>query len=184
MYYNRRKQIIKSGIIITFILMVAVIATHHIYYKFKNERNVLYNSESLDIIFHEKSGDKVTLTKVTPVTDSVGLSSKEYNFTVKNNLDTKVNYSIKLLDDKKSVIVDECGEYLMPKDIIKVSIKEEKNSDKIYILNELDNGTLKKDSIKGHGEKNYTIRVWVGTNTLTTGTNLHYHGKIKVEEEK
>ena len=84
----------------------------------------------------------------------------------------------------KSVIVDECGEYLMPKDIIKVSIKEEKNSDKIYTLNGLDNGTLKKDSIKGHGEKNYTIRVWVGTNTLTTGTNLHYHGKIKVEEEK
>lgn len=184
MYYNRRKQIIKSGIIITFILAVAVISTHHIYYKFKSERDVLYNSGSLDIIFHEKSGDKVTLTRLTPVTDSVGLSSKEYNFTIKNNINNKITYNIKLSDDKKSILADECGEYLIPKDIIKISIKEEKNKDKIYILSNLEENILKTDSLKGLEEKTYTIRVWAGSNTLTTGSNLHYHGKIKVEEEK
>lgn len=62
-YYNRKKAIIKSGLIIGFILAIAVFATYHIYYKFEGERNVDYKSKTLDITFHQKTGNKVTLTK-------------------------------------------------------------------------------------------------------------------------
>ncbi len=69
MTYNLKKALIRDVVLLTIIFIIAIVTTHHIYYKFKKERNVNYNSPSLDVVFHEKSGDKVTITKVTPVTE-------------------------------------------------------------------------------------------------------------------
>ena len=77
----RKREIIKNTIFIIFILILAVIPTHYIYYKFQGNRNIDFSSESLDVVYHESTGDKLTISKVTPVTDSVGLSSsKAYIF--------------------------------------------------------------------------------------------------------
>ena len=156
-YY--KKMIIKNVIIFALILLFAVFATYKIYYKFRKERTVDYNSSSLEITFHEESGDQVTLTKVIPVTDSVGLSSKSYTFTVKNNLTIPVNYKIKLVDDVEVVADDNCGEKQIPREVIKVSLKDGK-SNKVYDLNALEDSTLKTTKIKALGEKDYTIRIW------------------------
>ena len=183
MYYNYRKQRIKSALIICFILALAIFATHHIYYKFQNERSIDYSSESLDITFHEETGDKVTLTRVTPVTDAVGLASQAYTFTIKNNMTIPVDYTIKLVDDLELVFEDDCGEYQMPKELIRVAIKGEKETE-IYNLNELQEGVLKKTKIKPLGEKEYSVRLWTTKETaLQSGSVRHYHGKIQIVEE-
>ena len=102
MYKNYKKEIIKNVIIFVLIILLAIFATYKIYYKFQNERKVDYNSESLEVIFHEDKGDNVTLYKITPVTDGVGLSSESYEFTVKNNLTKPVNFfSFFLFKNKK-----------------------------------------------------------------------------------
>ena len=54
MYYDAKKERIKNIIFITIILLVAVFSTHHIYYKFKEEHTIDYNSENLDVLFHDK----------------------------------------------------------------------------------------------------------------------------------
>ena len=184
MYYNYRKERLKSALIICFILAIAIFATHHIYYKFQNERNTDYSSESLDITFHEETGDKVALTRVTPVTDAVGLSSQSYTFTIKNNMTIPVDYTIKLVDDLEMVFEDNCGEIEMPKDIIRVAIKSEEKTE-IYTLSELEDGVLEKDKIKPLDEEEYTIRVWTTQNTtLQAGNTRHYHGKIQIVEDE
>ncbi len=184
MYYNYRKERLKSALIICFILAIAIFATHHIYYKFQNERNTDYSSESLDITFHEETGDKVTLTRVTPVTDAVGLSSQSYTFTIKNNMTIPVDYTIKLVDDLEMVFEDNCGEIEMPKDIIRVAIKSEEKTE-IYTLSELEDGVLETDKIKPLDEEEYTIRVWTTQNTtLQAGSTRHYHGKIQIVEDE
>jgi len=183
-YYNRKKEIIKNGLIIGFILAIAIFATYHIYYKFEGERNIDYKSQNLDITFHQKTGNKITLTKVTPVTDAVGLSSKEYNFTITNNKEATSKYKIKIVDDKTTILNDECMEYLIPKDIIKLSIKENNNEDKIYILKDLNDEIVVNGKIKSNESKEYTVRVWTGNNTLPNGSDLHYHGIITIEEGK
>ena len=184
MYYNYRKERIKSALIICFILAIAIFATHHIYYKFQNERNTDYSSESLDITFHEETGDKVTLTRVTPVTDAVGLSSQSYTFTIKNNMTIPVDYTIKLVDDLEMVFEDNCGEIEMHKDIIRVAIKSEEKTE-IYTLSELEDGVLETDKIKPLDEEEYTIRVWTTQNTtLQAGSTRHYHGKIQIVEDE
>ena len=184
MYYNYRKERLKSAIIICIILAIAIFATHHIYYKFQNERNTDYSSESLDITFHEETGDKVALTRVTPVTDAVGLSSQSYTFTIKNNMTIPVDYTIKLVDDLEMVFEDNCGEIEMPKDIIRVAIKSEEKTE-IYTLSELEDGVLETDKIKPLDEEEYTIRVWTTQNTtLQAGSTRHYHGKIQIVEDE
>ena len=76
--YNPKKEVMKNVIYIGIILLIAIISTYKIYYKFQDDRNVNFNSDSFVITFHEKTGDKVNITKVTPVTDSVGLSSNSF----------------------------------------------------------------------------------------------------------
>lgn len=184
MYYNYKKQRIKSVVIICFILGLAVFATHHIYYKFQKERNTDYSSESLDITFHEETGDKVTLTRVTPVTDAVGLASQSYTFTIKNNMTVPVDYTVKLTDDLEMVFEDDCSGYQMPKEMIKVAIKNDKKTT-IYYLTELNEGIIAQTKIKPLAEEEYTVRIWVAKDTtLQSGAVRHYHGKLQIVENE
>lgn len=185
MYYNRKKEIIKNVVLTSLILLLALVSTNFIYFKYKDERNVDYNSESLDIVFHEKTGAHITIDKVTPVTDSVGLSSKAYTFSVKNNLTEPVNYRIVLSDDIEKIIEDKCEEYQIGKDFIKVSVKEEGKENKIYTLSELEEGLLLDTKIKALEQNDYSVRFWIDKDiTIPNGSNLHYHGMIKIKEYK
>ena len=94
-----------------------------------------------------------------------------------------VDYTIKLVDDLELVFEDDCGEYQMPKELIRVAIKGEKETE-IYNLNELQEGVLKKTKIKPLGEKEYSVRLWTTKETaLQSGSVRHYHGKIQIVEE-
>ena len=182
--YNPKKEVMKNVIYIGIILLIAIISTYKIYYKFQDDRNVNFNSDSFVITFHEKTGDKVNITKVTPVTDSVGLSSNSYSFSIKNNLTEKAHFEVRLVDDLESVTDDNCIDKLISKENIKVSIKNGKKENKIYNLNELEDGVLLSDRISALEEREISVRVWVDKNSsLPIGSDMHYHGTIKVLED-
>ena len=182
--YNPKKEVMKNVIYIGIILLIAIISTYKIYYKFQDDRNVNFNSDSFFITFHEKTGDKVNITKVTPVTDSVGLSSNSYSFSIKNNLTEKAHFEVRLVDDLESVTDDNCIDKLISKENIKVSIKNGKKDNKIYNLNELEDGVLLSDKISALEEREISVRVWVDKNSsLPIGSDMHYHGTIKVLED-
>ena len=182
--YNPKKEVMKNVIYIGIILLIAIISTYKIYYKFQDDRNVNFNSDSFVITFHEKTGDKVNITKVTPVTDSVGLSSNSYSFSIKNNLTEKAHFEVRLVDDLESVTDDNCIDKLISKENIKVSIKNGKKDNKIYNLNELEDGGLLSDKIFALEEREISVRVWVDKNSsLPIGSEMHYHGTIKVLED-
>ena len=182
--YNLKKEVMKNVIYIGIILLIAIISTYKIYYKFQDDRNVNFNSDSFVITFHEKTGDKVNITKVTPVTDSVGLSSNSYSFSIKNNLTEKAHFEVRLVDDLESVTDDNCIDKLISKENIKVSIKNGKKDNKIYNLNELEDGVLLSDKISALEEREISVRVWVDKNSsLPIGSDMHYHGTIKVLED-
>ena len=182
--YNPKKEVMKNVIYIGIILLIAIISTYKIYYKFQDDRNVNFNSDSFVITFHEKTGDKVNITKVTPVTDSVGLSSNSYSFSIKNDLTEKAHFEVRLVDDLESVTDDNCIDKLISKENIKVSIKNGKKDNKIYNLNELEDGVLLSDKISALEEREISVRVWVDKNSsLPIGSDMHYHGTIKVLED-
>ena len=185
MYYNRKKYILKNVIIITFILLVAIIATHAIYEKFTKERETDYSSESLDIVFHDVAGANVDITKPTLVNDAIGLSSKAYTLTIKNNLTEPVKYKLKLVDNAEKIILDDCAELQIPKELIRVSVKEDSSKNNIYTLSELIDNNLDLGEIDALAEKNYSIRIWLtNTSEVNISKNLHYHGIIQVIENE
>ena len=185
MYYNRKKYILKNVIIIAFILLVAIIATHAIYDKFTKERETDYSSESLDIVFHDVAGANIDITKPTLVNDAIGLSSKAYTLTIKNNLTEPVKYQLKLVDNAEKIILDDCAELQIPKELIRVSVKEDSSKNNIYTLSELIDNNLDLGEIDALAEKNYSIRIWVtNTSEVNISKNLHYHGIIQVIENE
>ena len=182
--YNRKKEIIKNIVIISVILFIAVFSTYYIYEKFNNDDVIDYSSESLDIVFHEDEGEELNITKITPLTDSVGLSSKAHTITITNNLTESVKYKIKVLDNNDKILAQICEGITIPKDEIKVSIKEENEETKIYKLSEIEEtGILISTKAKALEEKKFTIKIWVSNETtLPSGSIHHYHGLIQVIE--
>ncbi len=196
---NQKKEWIRNGIYIFFILLLAIISTHYIYYHFQEDRNIDFNSESLDVIYRESTGNKIALTKIIPVTDSVGLSSKAYVITIKNNLTEKVDYKIVLEDDPEYIELEEVKEdeeeeevedvekksHWIPKEDMKISIKNGKLGNKIYQFDELEDGLLLEDTLNALEERNITIRLWIKQDsTLNSKEDLYYHGIMNVIEKE
>lgn len=175
----RKKEIV----MITLILLFALVTTHYIYYKFKDSRNLDYNTPTIDVTFHEKDRDKINLTKIIPVSDSVGLASSAYKFTIKNNTNKSVSYSINIVDNTKKIEKDNCSSYQIPDNIIKFSIHKEGEKNNIYTLGNLVDGKVLTRIIKANQKEEYTMRVWITQNNFQTGTKLHYHGIIQVKDE-
>ena len=174
----RKKEIV----VIIFILAFALIATYKIYYTFKDSRNVDYNTSTIDVTFHEKTGAEVNILKLTPVRDSVGLSSKAYTFTIKNNTNSSLKYSINIDDNEMKVKDDDCLEYQIPHNLIKFSIHKNGEQNRIYTLSDLVNGEVLTRIIKANQQEEYTMRFWISGDSLQTGAGLHYHGLIKVND--
>lgn len=174
----RKKEIV----VIIFILAFALIATNRIYYKFKDSNNVDYNTATIDTTFHEKTGAEVNITKVTPMTDSLGLASRAYTFTIKNNTNASLKYSISIEDNELKIDEDECEDMKIPHNLIKFAIHKKGEKNNIYTLSNLVNGEVLTRIIKANQQEEYTMRFWVTKDALLTGTKLHYHGIIKVTD--
>ena len=183
MYYNHKKELIKNIIAMTFILSIAVISTYIIYNEFDHSEIVDYSSESLDITFKEELGDEIDITNVSPVTDSVGLSSKAHTITIKNNLTEKTTFVIKVADNLNKIIEDDCYEYQIPKEDIKISIRYSSGQTEIYKLSEIDDEVLVIGKLNPLEKEKYIIRTWISSeSSLPMGSDLHYHGLVEVEE--
>lgn len=174
----------KEVLIIIFILLFAVITTKYIYNKFDGSNNVDYNTDTLDVTFHEESGAEINILKVTPVTDSVGLSSKAYKFTIKNNTNSSIKYSINLKQNDELIKNDNCIDSQIPTNLVRFSIHKENEKNNIYTVSDLINGHILSRIIKANKSEEYTMRFWtVNNNTIPTGAKLHYHASIDVVDE-
>ncbi len=179
----RNKMLFKSLVFIFLILLIACFSTYKIYYKFESTRDKISSSPDLTVTYHGKQGENVKITKVTPVTDAVGLSSNAYKVTIKNNTGTKVKYKVVLKEDKEAYQKDLCSDNKIPDNIIKVGIHTSGEVSKIYNLDDLENNVLDIGTVAPQSEENYTIRVWISKSALVfDDNNMHYHGIISVEE--
>ena len=175
-----KRELIKNGFIVGIIVLFACIATHTIYYRFHEKSSVDYSSKSLEVVFHEEDGNKITLDKAVPLTDNLGLASNSYTFTVTNNLTEDVPIKIKLVKDKIAYEEDKCKE--IPEKFLKVSIKENGKKNVMHLVTELEDEVVLNTNIKALKQNNYTVRIWTTQDFDSTDNNLHYHGELQVVE--
>ncbi len=173
------KEIIKNTFYVGIILLFASISTYLIYNKFQNTRDVDFSSKSLDVVYHD-SGNKISINKIVPMTDSVGLSSNAYNLSIKNNLTIPVKYIVKIVEDEDFIINND---KVVPREDIRVSIKVNKSNNEIYNLSDLENGVLLDTEIGALEKNDLSIRLWINKDSNISNTNdMKYQAIIKVVE--
>ena len=177
-----RKQMMKSAMIIVFLFLFAIGSTYFIYNQFKDERDAKVNSSHLEVTFHEKTKDKISLLQFYPVSDAVGLSSRAYTFTVQNQTDYPISYQIELIDDEQAQEKDQCGTDLIPKELLKLSVRKDHEVADAVLLSDFPNHILRKDYLEAHQKEDYTIRIWAVNSSFVLNSTAHYHGIIKVTE--
>ncbi len=184
MLYKKQlqQQRIKSAIVIAFLLCFALVATYFIYDTFKDARDAKVNSPNLEVTFHEATKDSITLLKFHPVSDSIGLSSQAYTFTVKNQRNHQVSYKIELVDDLEEQERCGCQDNLIPKELLKLSVRKDHQVADAVLLSEYQDHILRADSLDANQEENYTIRIWAVNSNFVVNSSAHYHGRIKVTE--
>ncbi len=180
-YY--RRHMIKSAIIIIFLLAFAIVSTYLIYHNFSNARERDIDTGEMEVVFHGKEGNKINLTRFTPVSDAVGLSSTEYSFTVKNNTDSSVRYKIVLEENTKRMSKDDCINSTIPKELLKLSLRVDHQTPTAMILSEYQDNVLYEDTLEADSEEEYSIRLWAINSDFVIDRNSHYHAIIKVIEE-
>lgn len=184
MYNNYyRKQQIKSIIIITFLLLFAILSTYFIYNKFSKSRQIDIDTGEMEVVFHEKDGNLINIDKFTPVTDSVGLSSKEYSFTINNKTSNAVRYKIVLEPNYTNCIDYNCINSTIPYELLKLSLRKNSNTPTAGILSEYPNNVIHEDKIDAFSEIDYSIRMWPINSNFLVDKNSNFSATIKVIEE-
>ena len=180
-YY--RRHMIKSTIIIIFLFAFAIISTYLIYQSFASERERDIDTGEMEVVFHSKEGNKINLTRFTPVSDAVGLSSTEYDFTVKNSTANSVNYKIVLEPNTNRINKDNCINKIIPSELLKLSLRVDHQAPTAKILSEYLDNVLYEDTLEANSEEDYSIRLWAINSDFVIDRDSHYHGVIKVIEE-
>lgn len=180
-YY--RRHMIKSAIIIIFLFSFAIVSTYLIYNNFSSKREHDVDTGEMEVVFHSKEGNKINLTRFTPVSDAVGLSSTEYSFTVKNSTANSVNYKIVLEPNTNRINSDECFTKTIPSELLKLSLRVDHQTPVAKILSEYQNNVLYEDTLEADSEEDYSIRLWAINSDFVIDRDSHYHAVIKVIEE-
>ena len=181
--FNYRKYMIKSIIIITFLLSFAIVSTYLIYNNFSKQREKDIDTGKMEVVFHSQAGNKINLTRFNPVTDAVGLSSDSFDFTVRNGTDKEVSYKIVLEDNTKRIERDGCSINRIPNELLKLSFRVDHEAPNALILSEYPNNVLYEDTLEAHSEEDYSIRIWAVNSDFVIDRNSHFHSIIKVIEE-
>lgn len=180
-YY--RRHMIKSAIIIIFLFSFAIVSTYLIYNNFSSKREHDIDTGEMEVVFHGKEGNKINLTKFTPVSDAVGLSSTEYSFTVKNSTANSVSYKIVLESNTNRINSDECFTKTIPSELLKLSLRVDHQTPVAKILSEYQDNVLYEDTLEADSEEDYSIRLWAINSDFVIDRDSHYHAIIKVIEE-
>ena len=180
-YY--RRHMIKSAIIIIFLFAFAIVSTYLIYNNFSSKREHDVDTGEMEVVFHSKEGNKINLTRFTPVSDAVGLSSTEYSFTVKNSTANSVSYKIVLEPNTNRINSDECFTKTIPSELLKLSLRVDHQTPVAKILSEYQDNVLYEDTLEADSEEDYSIRLWAINSDFVIDRDSHYHAIIKVIEE-
>ena len=164
----------KKIIIVIVILAVALIgfslvnSTYSLFYHEETASNTESYSTGLLSIVASSKGETISLNNTLPISDTDGINTTPYTFTIKNigNLDYKFN--VKLLSTSSS-------DTTVDPQYIKIKID---NGD-VTTLSSLTNSIIKSDITLAAGESiDISIRVWLSIDTPNSQIGKVFNSKI------
>ena len=182
---NKRK-IILTSIIVMLLITLVVAGTYALWQVTKSQSGVnTLTSSCLDINFSD-NGDGIALNNTFPTPDSEGIKGSGYQFTVTNNCNNEISYSVNLealtnstntnyIDESniKIALDNKVGRALTKYETVNVKKEANARFDKELYVGVL--GTSDNDKSKTH-----SIKMWMDENTPMTEQNKVFDSKVVV----
>ena len=180
---NMKKISLLLGIIV--LLLVLVVGSTYAFWKYtveEKEQNVI-GTDCLSISLIDES-EAITLEKAYPLSDQAGMQTKPYTFTVKNNCDSLIDYSVRLealeikdrMDSHNIAVSIDGEEIKVLSDFSSVSPIYDREDYKAVESHVLVNGFL-----DGHEQKGHVLRVWIDESAGNDSQNKTFLSKVVVE---
>lgn len=126
----------------------------------------------------ENLGNVIDLTPLQPMSDFEGEKTKTYQVKIKNTVNKKQTFQIKLMRDVAMVHEDGCNKKQLPYQYLHYKIGDgevqmvdfSKRSPILYT-----------DSLAAHEKRTIKVRIWVVDTLPKEYLNYHYHGKLSVK---
>lgn len=150
--------------------LIAVISTTQAYFSsdtYANNPNE-YQSGILSIEAISKSNN-ISLDNTLPMSDTEGLTTTPYVFTIKNNGNVDYKFDVKLLATSDDTFDSQY-------------IKLQVDNEGVSTLSFLTNSIIKKDVVLYAGETiDISVRIWLSENTKNTQIGKSFNSKIVID---
>lgn len=143
-----------------------------------NENKLTTGTLILNLDDSTSSG--ISLASAIPVSDSDGLMTTAYTFTIKNTGTLNANYQLVLVNDDDKYATHGCAEHQMPWTSVKYSFSKNGTVQAPQLLNGdpkvFDTGILKPNETNS-----YALKLWIADIAQNDIMGTHLHAKIKLQ---
>lgn len=175
---NTNKNLV--AILVILIMLTCVITgSTAIFLTIKNGQRI--NKLSTGTLILQLNEDKgINLVTAVPMSDTKGMETTPYTFSIKNTGTVNAQYKISIIDDEEGYKEDGCTQNKLPWSNIKYELIKNNESLNPKIISKsdgvIDSGILNMLSINY-----YSLRLWIDSDSTNEIMGKHFHGKIKIE---
>ena len=182
---NSKKRILLGVLIVVLLAAVLGLSYAWLHQTKYGQNSLKLEAGSLDIIYDNDANSKITLQNAVPMSDTKGLESTPYTFSIKNNGTSASNFII-YLDD----LALSSGDTRISDGYLKYSLSTDENDKHASLLSSLAtttnsetnliSRTLVSDTIAKDATLNYSLRIWVSSDAPNSIMNTKFKEKIRI----
>ena len=171
---KKNKSTLILGIIIAALVVLLSVATYAYWQATRKQTNRnLVASACINVTLSEKAGSDINLASAVPITDEEGQESQPYEFTIINNCDTPVNYTV-ALEAIKDDEYENDSDYIDPKYIkVMLNYSSPVTYDELITLPDdtdtdyeiLSTRQIVTRQLAGKAQRKYELRLWLDEDT-------------------
>lgn len=180
-----KKQLLVTGLSVCLVVLFTLTYSYAVFSKVStgNEYNVVRVGElQLSYVDLSSEGNVLKLANSYPISDSIGLDSSPYRFSVENTGTIIADYTIKIVDDTDTIDVDGCSDNLIDTSYLRYKFdNEDVKSLKDIRDEESGNYIVATGTLKPYESNIHEIRIWIDENSPNSILGTHYHGKVVID---
>ena len=134
--------------------------------------NQTVSSGSYTIEIENTSGTTINLSNTYPMSDEEGKATTSYKFTISNNSNADVEFSLKLADGDTNNTIN--------KEYLKVNLTGS-NSIDVASLKGLPDNELDAGILKANTSRSYELRLWISNSAPNSTIGSQYIGKLTLD---
>ncbi len=178
---KKNKKFIKISIfVICAVLMLFLVAYAIFTFTGLGTKENRLSTGTLVLTMDESMSNGISISNAVPISDSEGINTDPYVFSIENTGTLNANYRILLVDDLEKYEDHHCSDNKMPWKNIKYELKKDGGASSVDLLSS-SSGLFDTGVLAPGKKKNYTLKLWIEESSGNEIMGTHFHGRIKIE---